>query len=243
MSDAYLSDLLDGLVTADPPPAWDDVLGRARRSRRRYGLIAVAVATLVVAPATWAVTNVFEGSTPPESISGFAQKGNELTLQAKAAFLKQAADLATADVSKLRGVMQVHTPYGPLDLWAAPSDNGGVCAYLAFEPDLRAGANGNADGSCWSPPLRFYVAGLESPSSDPSLGIADGYTSIPDAATATVTLSDGQSATSPVVEGFYLATFEQLPGEQRFGGEGGPAIVSTTIDDANGNQLATHQGY
>ena len=148
-------------------------------------------------------------------------------------------EIATADLSKLHGVLQVQTPYGPYDLWAAPSSNGGVCAFEAFSTNLQPGAlESDINGDCWNPPLRFYVNGLTSLSSYPSLGIADGYTSIPNAATATVTLSDGRSATSPIVEGFYITTFEQLPGEQRLATEGGPTIVKTTIDDANGNELA-----
>lgn len=147
-------------------------------------------------------------------------------------------DIATADLSKLHGVLQVRTPYGPYDLWAAPSSNGGVCEWEAFGIDLQAGANGNVDGGCWNPPLRLFSGGLGSEPSHPSLGIGDGYTSIPNAATATVTLSDGRSATSPVAEGFYITTFEQLPGEQRLGTESGPTIGKTTIDDANGNELA-----
>lgn len=242
MSDTYLADRLDELFTAEPPPAWDDVLARARRSRRRYGLVAVGLATLVLAPASWAVANAFEGSTPPQPVSSLVQKWNTELAPDLVAITKKWAnppEIATADLSKLHGVLQVQTPYGPYDLWAAPSSNGGVCVWNAFEADLRPGANGDVDGWCWNPPLRLYVGGLESPSSDPSLGIAEGYTSIPNAATATVTLSDGRSATSPVVEGFYIATFEQLPDEQRLGTENGPMIVKTTIDDANGNQLAS----
>lgn len=244
MSDAYLDGLLDELVIAEPPPAWDDVLRRARRSRRRYGLVAVALATLVLAPASWAIADAFEGSAPPQSISADVQSWNVLTPQLRALMANAGSpvEIATADLSKLHGVMQVQTQHGQLDLWAAPGSNGGVCTVLAFGADLQPGANGNADGGCWNPPLKLLVGGLESPSSYPSLGIADGYTSIPNAATATVALSDGRSATSPVVEGFYLTTFEQLPDEQRLGTESGPTIVRTTIKDANGNQLALSDG-
>lgn len=48
MNDTYLADLLDQVVTAEPLPAWGDVLGRAQRTRRRYALAAVALAALVL---------------------------------------------------------------------------------------------------------------------------------------------------------------------------------------------------
>jgi hypothetical protein len=215
------------------------VLRRARRSRRRYGLVAVAVATLVLAPASWAIADAFEGSTPPESIGAGIVKLNALVPQLRESVAQTGnpVEIGTFDVAKLHGVMQVQTPDGPLDLWAAPGSNGSVCEWEAFQANL-----GDSDGGCWNPPLTFVSGGLGSISVDPGLGIADGYTSIPNAATATVTLSDGQSATSPVVEGFYLVTFEQLPGEQRLGTDRGPAIVKTTIDDASGKQLASRPG-
>jgi hypothetical protein len=245
MSDTYLADRLDELVTADPPPAWDDVLGRARRSRRRYSVAAVALATLVFVPATWAVASSFEGSPPPQPINDLVQKWDTTLAPQLVAMTKKWAsqpEIETADLSKMHGVLQVRTPYGLYDLWAAPGSNGGVCAFEAFSTDLQAGGDGNVDGGCWNPPLRLYVGGLTSPSSHPDLGIADGYTSIPHAATATVTLTDGRSATSPVVEGFYVTTFEQQPGEQRLATEGGPTIATTTIADANGNELSSADG-
>jgi hypothetical protein len=235
MSDAYLDHLLDELVTAEPRPAWDDVLGRARRSRRRYGLVAAVVAMLVLAPVSWAVAHAFEGSPPPQSISAAVQHLNALVPQLNASV--PAADVATAEVSKLHGVMQVQTADGPLDLWAAPSTNGGVCEWIAFEGDLQPGANGGSDGGCLNPPLKLVADSLQSDSGHPSLYIAYGYTSIPSAATATVTLSDGRSATIPVVEGWYLTTFDRKPGTPDFA----VTVAMTTIADASGNQLAEWQ--
>lgn len=228
MSDAYLADLLEELVTADPPPAWNDVLGRARRARRRYGAVAVALATLVLAPASWAVANAFEGSAPPQAISSAVQHLNALVPQLNV------SDVATADVSKLHGVMQLQTADGPLDLWAAPSSNGGVCEWLAFEEDLQPGANGASDGGCLNPPLKLIAGSIQTDSGERNLYIAYGYTSIPSAATATMTLSDGRSATAPVVEGWYLTTFGRKPGTPDFA----VTIAKTTIDNASGNQLA-----
>lgn len=236
MSDAYLGDLLDELVTAEPPPAWDEVLGRARRSRRRYGLVVVAVAALILAPATWAVAGAFEGSQPPQSVSTVIQHINTLIPELNVEV--PGANVATFDVSKLHGVMQVHTADGPLDLWAAPGSNGAVCEWEAFEADLQPGASGNnADGGCLNPPLNLVAGSLSTDGSESNLYIADGYTSIPSAATATVTLSDGRSATIPVVEGWYLTTFSRASGTPDFS----VTVAKTTIDDASGNQLGEWQ--
>ncbi len=236
--DAYLADLLDELVTAEPPPAWSDVLRRARRSRRRYGLVAVVLAALVLAPASWAVANAFEGSAPPELITSGVADSNALAPQVVAAaeakgWPDPASYGATADLSKLHGVMQLQTPDGPLDLWAAPSSNGGVCEFLGFEVDLRPGANGGWDGGCLNPPLKLFPPTLENESWHPNLYYEYGYTSIPNAATATMSLTDGQSATVPVVEGWFLTTFQRTTD--------GVFSTTTTIQDASGNQLAEYQ--
>lgn len=63
--ETYLDGLLDELVAVEPRPAWGDVLRRARRSRRRYAVAAVGVATLVLAPSAWAIQHVaLAGSSP-----------------------------------------------------------------------------------------------------------------------------------------------------------------------------------
>ena len=62
MDDAYLDGLLDELVVAEPREAWNDVLARARRSRRRYVVACVAVATLVLAPSAWGIQHLWSGS-------------------------------------------------------------------------------------------------------------------------------------------------------------------------------------
>jgi photosystem II stability/assembly factor-like uncharacterized protein len=61
MTDAYLDGLLDELVTTEPREAWEDVLDRARRARRRYVAIVVAVITLLVVPSAWAIQQAWSG--------------------------------------------------------------------------------------------------------------------------------------------------------------------------------------
>lgn len=65
--DAYLNDLLDNLVTAEPRPAWGDVVRRARRAHRRYVTAAAALGALVLAPSGWALQHVAFSS--PATIS------------------------------------------------------------------------------------------------------------------------------------------------------------------------------
>lgn len=55
MTDDYLNRLLDEFATAEPREDWGDVLKRARRARRRYVAVAVAIATLVLVPSAWAI--------------------------------------------------------------------------------------------------------------------------------------------------------------------------------------------
>ena len=66
MSENYLDDLFDQLVTVEPHPAWNDVLARARRSRRRYGALVAAVAVYVLDPTVWAIYFAFTAPPPPQ---------------------------------------------------------------------------------------------------------------------------------------------------------------------------------
>lgn len=235
MNDAYLSDLLDQVVTVEPLPAWGDVLGRARRTRRRYALVAAALATLVLAPSSWAVVRAFEGTPPPEQITAEVASMNKFAPQALAnaeanGWPDPQQYGVTADLSKLHGVLQAQTPNGPLDLFAAPSSNGGVCGFLAFDVALQGEWGGGWGGGCLNPPLRLSPPGLESESDYPHLSVEYGYTSIPSAAKATMSLTDGQSATVPVVEGWFLTTWHIT--------QACVFSTTTTIQDAGGNQLA-----
>jgi hypothetical protein len=63
MTDANLDERLDELVTTEPCQAWNDVLHRARRTRRRYAAGVIVVAALMLAPAAWAIQHVW--SSPP----------------------------------------------------------------------------------------------------------------------------------------------------------------------------------
>lgn len=209
--DAYLDELLDELVSAEPREAWNDVLHRARRSRRRYSAIVVVVAALVLAPAAWAAVNAFEGTPAPQVIQeNFVQWNAEAPnlafVNAQTGF---ATHVPTADPSKAHGVLQLQTTDGPLDLWAAPASNGRTCWLVAWQSDLDAG-NDQAYGSCapaTAPSDNLSFGTNQNVQAHPGYTVLSGY-AYGDAATVDVTLADGRTATLPVVEGLFMGAFD-----------------------------------
>jgi len=226
MTNAYLDGLLDQLVTAEPRERWDDVVGRARRSRRRYIAAVATVAVLVLAPATWAAVNAFEGTPAPPPVRIDFQSTNRYWAEAQ---LGRRAP--QADVSKAHGVIQVPTTDGPLDLWAAPTDVGGTCLLVGWDADL-AKANGPSEGSMCAPP--------SSPTSDnltwvwttaipthPSYSEVWGY-AYGAASTVDVAFEDGSSRTLPVVEHLFLGAVPR-----------GATVVSLAARDSDGNVVGS----
>jgi hypothetical protein len=227
--DAYLDGLLDELVTAEPRPAWSDVLGRARRSRRRYGAIVAAIAVFVIAPATWAAVDAFDGTPAPLSIH---QTFLQWDAQAAAMEAAEAQDgfsrhVPRADASKAHGVLQVATTDGPLDMWAAPElDGSGTCWFIGWESDMHAdGARGG--GSCTEADQDPIDAGWEWGFDHPAYTVLSGFVT-GDETTLDVTLTDGSTTTLPVVEHLFLAA---LPKGSK------PATI--VGHDAEGNVVAT----
>jgi hypothetical protein len=224
--DAYLDELFDELVPAEPHDAWNDVLHRARRSRRRYALTAAAVGALVLTPATWAAVNAFEGTPAPPSIQqNFAEWNHHMvTVDPVSGFVK---DAPGADVSKVHGVLQLQTDDGPLDLWAAPElDGSGTCWFVGWESEITASA---AIG---------YATCTQSnePAIDPSTyneAAHPAYTVVVGSTTGSetsldVTLTDGQTTTLPVTEHLFLGAVPS-----------GSDLASITGRDADGNVVAT----
>lgn len=228
--DAYLDQLLDELVSAEPRDAWPDVLHRAHRSRRRYVAAAAVVAALALAPATWAVAHAFEGKPAPPAIRSAFRSSNRMSAQiAKALGRKQ----PKAIVRKAHGVIRVRTADGPLDLWAAPATDGGTCFAYAWPsgPHKRIGA---IFSSCVpSNPVRAGVQNnLDWQSGVDYLhrnyNVVSGY-AYGRAATVRVKLSNGETIPLPVVEGLFLgAVHQSLHWRLR------PKIVSLTARDAQG---------
>jgi hypothetical protein len=63
-NDTYLDNLLDELVTTEAKPAWGDVVGRARRTHRRYVMAAAGLGALVLAPSGWAIQHAVLSAAP-----------------------------------------------------------------------------------------------------------------------------------------------------------------------------------
>jgi hypothetical protein len=229
MTDAYLDDLLDELVTAEPRERWNDVLGRARRSRRRYAAVAATVAVLVLAPATWAAVNAFEGTPAPQSIRLTFIQGDAAAyaMQAYAAQNGLKREFPTADASKAKGVLQLATSDGPLDMWAAPElDRNGSCWFINWESDMKGDRVGGL-GSCMQDDEGPISLGTYNDASHPAYTLVDGAVTGAET-TLDVTLTDGSTTTLPVVEHLFLGALPH-----------GSKVASVTGRDAAGNVVAT----
>jgi hypothetical protein len=204
--DAYLDHLLDELVPAEPRDGWNDVLHRARRSRRRYGALVAAVAVLVLAPATWAAVDAFDGTPAPRSIhltflQWDAQAAAMEAAQAQDGFSRH---VPRADASRAHGVLQIATTDGPLDMWAAPElDGSGTCWFVGWEADMNAN-NARGGGSCTEPDTDPVNPGWSWGIDHPTYTILSGSVT-GDETTLDVTLTDGSTTTLPVVEHLFLA--------------------------------------
>ena len=227
MSETYLDGLLDELVDTEPSEAWNDVLRRARRSRRRYAAVGAVVAVLVLAPVTWATVNAFEGTPAPQVIQENFVHWAEIN-----PWTGFVTHVPPAEVSKAHGVLQLQTGDGPLDLWAAPSNEGGTCWFVVWQTDLAA-ANDHAYGSCApaaAPSSNLYIGTNHHLPAHPEYTVLSGY-AYGDAATVDVTLSDGRTATLPAVQGLFMGAFEN-----------DATVASLVARDASGNVVGTSNG-
>jgi hypothetical protein len=231
VSDAMIDDLLDELV---PPveqlPNWDGILRRARRVHRRRVALAVLAVALVAVPSGYAIARAFEGTPAPQRVSNAVRVMNGMADQANAYAAQQgfAAHEPHAIVSTVHGVVQVQTPDGPVDLWAASSDSGGTCYLFDWETDT-AGADGvaRAGGTCDDRlPASGLGVGWEWSAEHPDYKVVYGRTTL-DAATVDVDLADGTATSLPVVEHLFLGI---VPNAQR--------IVAVRAFDATGTELA-----
>ena len=242
--DAYLDHLLDELIAVEPREEWQDVLARARRSRRRYLAAFVVAAALLLAPAAWAVAQAFEGKPAPQSIKSTLRENNKMTAQMAKALQRQNPTAAKrlrqqpkAIVSKTHGVIQVQTTDGPIDLWAAPATDGGTCYFVGWQSDLH---KMQAAGNSTCAPATASRSNKGSSAHNLNLStwgdyhhrnynIIQGY-AYDDATTVRVALSNGSTQTLPVVEGLFLGALQQsVHWRQR------PKIVSVTSRNAHGH--------
>ena len=204
--------------------------GRPRIPRRRL-VLAVAVAALVLVPTGVAfggkLADLFEGTPAPPAVSNAFAESNQMA--DKAVQQGFASQWPHADVSKAHGVIEIQTPDGPEDLWAAPDDLGGQCSFIDFadDPPGRDGMYGFGD------------CPRSAPQADDGIGFGDVWTYkhpdlltiygsvYGDATELRLTFDDGSTATLPVVEHFFLGTAPK-----------GTKVDSVAAFDASGDQVA-----
>jgi hypothetical protein len=228
MTDTYLDGLLDDLVRVEPTMAWDDVLHRARRTRRLHAAVVLTVAMLVLASCSWVAVKAFEGTPAPAPVVRTFEFPSRVATEAE----RTLGNFPQADVAKAHGVLQVQTEDGPLDVWAAPATNGNTCYDVGWEADMTAKRQIAYTSGCGplGPP--------HGPSIEPGtlyvyphpytveFGSATGPV-----VTARVTLSSGRTVTLPVVEHFFLGVLPL-----------GSVVASVNGLDASGKIVASSKG-
>ncbi len=211
---------------------------RSQRSVRWRPVLVTAVAVAALAGAGVAIAagvGAFEGTpAPPDVSTNFTQ----LNKMADAAIQQGiSATWPQVDASKAHGVIEIQTPDGPQDLWAAPNDQGGQCYFIdwANDPPAQDGIKYGFGGGCGPPPpppasspppaspISFgdvWVAG------HPDLMTVWGTVHV-DAATVQITLDDGSTVTLPVVEHAFLGSLPK-----------GTKLDKVAAFDSAGNQVA-----
>ena len=213
-------------------------LATARGKRRRRGaqprlLLGVAVAALVLVPTGVAfggkLADLFEGTpAPPDIVTNFADFNQMPDPATQQGF---AWKWPRADVSKAHGVIEIQTPDGPEDMWAAPNDQGGQCYFVDFAND-PPGQHG-----------RYGFGGCDTTTSmsDSKIGFGDIWTYehpdlltvngsvYVDASTVQLAFEDGSTMTLPVVEHLFLGSTAK-----------GMKVEKVTAFDAAGNQVAVN---
>jgi len=215
MTETQIDQLLDEHVApfGPGPDGWADVLSRARRTRRHYLLMAATVAALLIVPAAFAlrgeITNLFQGTPAPSAVSTSFESGNRI------------ADMATqkgfgdkfphADVSRAHGVIEIQTPDGPEELWAAPNEQGGNCWWIDFANDPPVNGSEPGFGSCDTVEnmhTNTIATGLTWEEPHAALMTLFGRVDV-QADRVVVQLADGSTRTLPVVEGAFLASVDK----------------------------------
>lgn len=139
-------------------------------------------------------------------------------------------------MSRAHGVIEIQTPDGPEDLWAAPNDKGGQCYFIDYANDPVGSSGGKpGSGGCFTADAysssKIVADGPEWGIDHPDLLTIYGSVEV-DAATVKIALQDGSTLTAPVAEHFYLASIRKpaTPGDAR--------LEKVTAFDATGTQVA-----
>lgn len=97
---------------------------------RRLAILVAVLAVLVATPAFGIgqrLVDVIAGEPAPEEVKSELRRRNEVPEPV----LELIDDLSPGvDADKARGVMSVQTTRGPVNLWVAPTKEGGFCAYV-----------------------------------------------------------------------------------------------------------------
>ncbi len=199
------------------------------RIRPRLAL-GVAAAAIVLVPTGFAfggkLAGLFEGTPAPPDVSTNFADFNRIPDSAVQDGL--AWRLPQVDVSKAHGVIEVRTPDGPEDMWAAPNDQGGQCYFIDFADDPPGQHGMSGDGGCESSaaPTGKIDFGDVWTYLHPDLMTVYGSVHV-DAATVRLTLDDGSTATLPVVEHLFLGSTAK-----------DAKVDAVTALDAAGNKIA-----
>jgi hypothetical protein len=221
--------MIDELLEELVPPfeargdGWDDVLHRARHTRKRYALITAAVAALLLVPAGLALHAVFQGTPAPPAVQtwfadALTQKG----------FGNR---FPHAKVDQAHGVLEAQTADGPEDLWVAPNDQNGAYWFIDWADDPPGPDGQYGFGGCY--PFAGFMLGRSqhgpyaaiSPTGfreletgidwgavwvypHPTLQTLWGRLTV-QATRVEVDLADGTTLHLPVVESFFLASLSR----------------------------------
>jgi len=209
---------------------------RSQRSGRWRPVLVTAVAVAALAGAGVAVAaglGAFEGTPAPPEITSALTIPKQIMADATKQGMAQA--FPQADVSHAHGVIEIQTPDGPQDLWAAPNDQGGQCFLIDYANDPVSSSGGKPfSGGCFKDAhgdYKIVAAGPEWGIDHPDLLTIYGRVKV-DAATVKIALQDGSTLTAPVAEHFYLASIPKpaTPGDAK--------LERVTAFDATGTKVA-----
>jgi hypothetical protein len=211
---------------------------RAPRLHRSRLALGVVTAALVLVPTAVAfggkIVDLFEGTpAPPEVSTDFTIFNRMAGLAIQQGFSET---MPEADVSKAHGVIEIQTPDGPEDLWAAPNDQGGQCYFVDFANDPPRLSGKPGGGGCFTPADAYSYSKIdpEGPGwtiEHPDLLTIDGSVAV-DATTVHIMLRDGSILTAPVIEHFFLVSIPK-PAQS-----GDARLERVTAFDEAGNQVA-----
>jgi hypothetical protein len=194
-------------------------------------MLGFAAAALVLVPTAVAfggkLIDLFDGTPAPPYVStNFSDFNRMADLSVQQGF---ASKWPHADVSQAHGVIEVQTPDGPEDMWAAPNDQGGQCYFIDFADDPVGNHGAYGFGGCTTStpdPGEQISPGEVWTYEHPNLKTVYGSVYAA-AATVRLTFDDGSTASVPVVEHLYLASTARDAHAE-----------TVTAFDAAGNQIA-----